>query len=359
MRSPRSAAALAALLPFYLHAGTQPSQALEVSLRGYVDVQAIAAGKNKLDGGNEDNDSLGADRGFQFNTNSELHLRVDGEAQGGTLYGLKVEFEADQGVTNNVDEAGLFISGGFGRIELGADDGAEEVMRLGGADVAAGTGGIDGDIDRAAGTNPFIADTSDAVKATYYTPRVAGIQAGLSFTPDTGDDGDNLALSGSRNGDNENSLGGGINYEGTIGELEIGLAAVGHYAKGEEEEGSAGSDRAETIRSYSLGGIVAYDDLEFGAAWGQNLGQDELDFITAGALYDFGDFEASLTYNFVNPAGPMQLSTGAVSDGSVRHIVVVSADVGLAPGLALAGDVAYTAAEDDWLTGLASVSVSF
>ena len=47
----------------------------------------------------------------------------------GILYGSKIELEAGSGRGNEskakADEAGLFFSGKFGRIELGQEDGAD------------------------------------------------------------------------------------------------------------------------------------------------------------------------------------------------------------------------------------------
>ncbi|WGF87543.1 porin [Marinivivus vitaminiproducens] len=332
----------------------QPAHALDVILGGFVAFEAIGASENVLDG---DLDN-GADRSYQFSTNNELHVRVQGETEGGTLYGAKIEFEADQGTDNNVDEAGLFFSGGFGRVELGADDGAEDIMLVDATTISAGTGGADGDFDTVAGTNIDIIDTSDAVKASYFTPRIAGFQAGVSFTPDTGDFGDNGNLSGSRNGDFENSVGAGLNYEGEFGGLALGLSAVGHWAEAEETPG-AGSNSGDDIKSYAVGGTLGVGDLQFGGSWGQNTDAAELDFATAGVAYAFGVVNTSFTYNWVNPDGDIELSSGGLSDGSTRHIFVVSGDVGLAPGLTLTGDVAYTDAEEEWVSGIATVNLAF
>jgi hypothetical protein len=50
--------------------------------------------------------------------------------QSGILYGSKIELEAgsdrDNGSKARVDEAGLFFSGCYGRIELGQEEGAEK-----------------------------------------------------------------------------------------------------------------------------------------------------------------------------------------------------------------------------------------
>ena len=51
--------------------------------------------------------------------------------QSGILYGSKIELEAGSDRANGskakVDEVGVFFSGCFGRIELGQEDGAENV----------------------------------------------------------------------------------------------------------------------------------------------------------------------------------------------------------------------------------------
>lgn len=51
--------------------------------------------------------------------------------QSGILYGSKIELESGSGRGNEskakVDGVGLFFSGKFGRIELGQEDGAEDV----------------------------------------------------------------------------------------------------------------------------------------------------------------------------------------------------------------------------------------
>jgi hypothetical protein len=100
-----------------------------------------------------------------------------------------------------------------------------------------GVGGIDGDIDRwfanagKATSFPDIADTGDSTKVTYFTPRIAGIQVGASFTPQTGSEGQDVAnddptVNGSQF---ENHIGLGINYTETFNNVEIGVSATGGF----------------------------------------------------------------------------------------------------------------------------------
>src|SRR5690606_41700938 len=85
---------------------------------------------------------------------------------------LELEVGSGDGNTTNafVDEIGLFFAGNFGRFELGKEDGAEDVMGIGGEDAQAGTGGIDGDTTN---LEPFVEgpDTSDSTTISHFTPR--------------------------------------------------------------------------------------------------------------------------------------------------------------------------------------------
>lgn len=129
----------------FLLASASPAsaQAIELTLSGYTEFGVTAATDNTLTGV--------ADRGYDFFMDNEVHVLAQGTTDTGITYGSLVELEvgsgANVGANPNVfiDEANLFFSGAFGRIELGRQDGAEDVMLLDGADAQAGTGGFDGD----------------------------------------------------------------------------------------------------------------------------------------------------------------------------------------------------------------------
>ena len=144
---------------------------------------------------------------------NEVFINANGATEGGIQYGSELELEVGSGDGNTsdatVDEVTLFFSGGFGRIELGKEDGAEDVMGIGGEDAQAGTGGIDGDTANL--TTFEITDTGDSTKASYFTPRVLGFQLGASFTPD---DGDGVTDDGD---DQENIVGLGGDWIGELG----------------------------------------------------------------------------------------------------------------------------------------------
>ena len=139
-----------------------------MSLGGFTEFGVSAASRDTL--------ADGPNRNYLFYMDNEVFINANGATASGILYGSKAELEAGSGNGNTedafVDEVGLYFSGNFGRVELGQEDGAEDVMFVGGEDAQAGTGGIDGDTANV--TTFDITDTGDSNKATYFSPRVAG-----------------------------------------------------------------------------------------------------------------------------------------------------------------------------------------
>ncbi|HEX6141284.1 MAG TPA: porin [Geminicoccaceae bacterium] len=297
-----------------LASATPASAQMEVRLTGYTEF-GVAYSEEE----NQQFDNVG-DRGYGAFMDTEVHVLADAVSDSGVEYGGKVEFEVFSGSgasDTTADEAVVFMSGGFGRLELGREDGAEDVMFVGGEDVAAGTGGIDGDTT----VIPFqVRDTSDAAKITYFTPRIAGFQLGASWTPDTGDD------FGVDDGDDfENTIGFGANWTGNFTGLEFTLAAVGHYGKAE-----TGPD---DIQDWEVGFNTEVAGFAVGAAYGQATDFAEAQFANAGLGYGFGPVNTSIGWVWYDPDDPVV--------GGDSNLFVVSADVGVLPGVVLKGDVAY------------------
>jgi len=179
-----------------------------------------------------------AGRGDQFRTDTEIHITATGKADNGLVYGMYVEIEADPalnmlttssintgtatGIASNtgtgtsgqnyIDEANIFLQGSWGRLELGDQDGASDQLFFGAPydyGPAYGQGsGADGDalFRWANGTgianassninavpmytwNVKALDSNDSTKITYLSPVISGFRAGISFTPDSGQNG--------------------------------------------------------------------------------------------------------------------------------------------------------------------------
>ena len=138
--------------------------------------------------------------GVQFRNETEMEFNVRGKADNGLLYGLKVQFQTETGFESSsetiFDEAYVFLGGTWGRLEFGDTD---DVV-AGGLLVYApsvGIGQIDGDYGSFSRLSlddyyPFYPDIGTSTKINYYTPRIGGFQAGISYTPYLSDNGQSV-----------------------------------------------------------------------------------------------------------------------------------------------------------------------
>jgi len=318
----------------FTSAASAQEAGFEVILGGYTEFGVNAATDDTLDNNNHS-------QNYGFYMDNEVIIRAEGVTDGGIRYGSKVELEVGSdfggGVSSSdatVDEVGLFFSGNFGRVELGRDDGAEDLMFVGAEDAQAGTGGLDGDT-RNLGQIQF-PDMGDDIKATYFTPRIAGFQVGASFTPD-GDDNNNGLGSNEFFGTGDqrkNAIGGGVNWVGVLGPVDLTLSAVGNYADvkgGDTSQGAAGY--RDDAKAFAVGGLLGFGGLSFGVSFNDFKGPTDFQ---EGKLLSLG-----LAYGF----GPANVSVGFEQDWNDNidntQIFVVSGDVGLLPGVTLKGDVSY------------------
>lgn len=127
--------------------------------------------------------------GTQFASDSEIKFMFTNKTDSGLDISMKQEFETDAGNTD-VQESSISISGGFGTLQLGSDDGindgpipiasndiiSEEMLST---SAGSNLGITDGDMANLAGNDNKIA---------YYLPPINGLTTGASFT-DGGEEG--------------------------------------------------------------------------------------------------------------------------------------------------------------------------
>lgn len=333
--------------------------------------------------------SVGNARDVHFtNPNTEINITAAGSTEDFD-YGAVVELNADvdadaEGDGGNADKTFLFVeSDDFGRVEMGSNTGAEGALEVDASNIARATGGIEGHwwhyvdvngVSNTAGTNFTLsrfklepnlvlddaeATSQDATKLTYYTPRIAGFQAGVSYLPDTGDLGSasNLSLSNNANAGNdpdfENVFTGGVNYEANIEGIGLTLAAVG-------ETGESEVSQREDLNAYSLGGKLEFEGFSIAGNWADqgdsglnsNATVDDQTYWTAGAAYENGPFGISVTYLEAEQASATYTNAGQANEtiasenvNETRNIVV-GADYQLAPGFTPYIEAAFFELED-------------
>ena len=298
---------------------------IEVTLSGQVEFGASAFDEDADEEGEGEAEDDTSNRGYFFFMDSETKIEAEGAADNGINYAAKVELETDADVQQvNADEARLAFWGGFGRVEMGREDGAADNMFVGGEDFQAGTGGIDGD-----GENlniNLVEDSGDAAKITYFTPRVGGFQLGASYTPDTGDSQDG---SDDDAGNIEDHVELGANFTTSAGGADVTLTAVASLG---DNEDSGGDD----LEDYGFGGGVEFGGIGIGAGYAIREELDEGDGFTVGAKYGFGPANVSVGYSYDDP-----------DSGDESGVLAFSGDYGLSPGVTVKGDLSFNDEDSD------------
>jgi outer membrane protein OmpU len=314
---------------------------IEVVLGGYTEFLVQAGNRNTVNNGN-----FGGDRGYTFAMDNEVHFEANGSTDRGVLYGSKVWVDFGSGglggsaFTTTTDEAALFFSGNFGRFELGLEDGAEDVMFVGGPEAQAGTGGLDGDSPNL-GVIEF-RDTDDAAKVTYFTPRIAGFQLGGSFTPDFEVPRPAEDRFQNSNNEGENGVSAGANWVGALGPLDLTVSGVLLWADCESKCDAGASTTAAGLENdfddsefnWGAGFLLGFGGFTLGAGYNRNdafFDAAQADIFSVGLKYGFGAAHVSVGYEYDK----------FDSDLDDSHIFIVSGDVGILPGVVLKGDVTY------------------
>lgn len=286
-------------------AGAAIAGDLKVTIGGVADFQAGIMG----------DDLDGSQRAQGFRNDTEINFTVSGVADNGLEYGAEIDLEAD--VTADANSEGtnasrtyLFLKGGWGNLEMGSNTGAAGTMKVDASNLAAATGGIDGDWTYFANSAAGYLSTPDLVvgygagnlgdestdndnKITYYSPRFSGFQLGVSYIPDLTDRGQTVSRSdvGFSAGDIFQL---GLNYTADWNEVHFEAAATGEW-------GDADSGAAEDLFAWNAGALVGYAGFSIAASYGDwddslSLANSDSDYWTLGGAYDFGPFGASITY---------------------------------------------------------------
>ena len=126
-----------------------PATAAEVLPGGVFDLTITGFARFRAHGGQLDDarqdDSFS--RSLDFSNDTEFHVLARGrDEKTGMEYGATIEFQADTDQIFNTKETWIFVRGGWGEVRLGDQEGVAENSSVGAQEVAAGTGGIDGDV---------------------------------------------------------------------------------------------------------------------------------------------------------------------------------------------------------------------
>jgi hypothetical protein len=316
------------------------ASAFDVNIRGFLNFDTVV-------GDLQDTGEAGDDpKDYDFRTDSEIHIEgVNIDDETGIRYGMMVEFETDGDNVLNTDEAWLFVDGGFGGFRFGDDDGALDNSKISATNIAAGTGGIDG--QGVVASVPFAPTNSgDSTKIRYDSPSIAGFTLHGSFTSAT-DIGENIAQD-----DNpyQDWVEAALVYTNSFGALDLQAGAAGAF-----NNGKGGQD---DFQGWNFGAIVGFSGIQLAASYWQDEDGPEGDKtgVTAGAAASLGPADLSLTYAGV-------IDSDDDPDGEEGQNIVLSATMGILPGMSINGDVSWFDRDadgpDDGVAGVVRLRVAF
>lgn len=184
-----------------------------------------------------------------------------------------------------VPQAYISLFSHYATLYLGNYSGVEALMGFSGGTLLGGTGGFSGSAHRGFvnmttgcyAKTDLIGDPDDATKITLMTPRVWGVQLGVSYTPDTSKVGrknrnDPKPLSSSDAYYNRHFFSGGINYQGFLSALaKLNLSVTGVTGQPQSAQLDNNNAPVEFYRTkgVAMGGVLTFDWFSIGGecAW--------------------------------------------------------------------------------------------
>jgi predicted porin len=244
----------------------------------------------------------------------EMKFEASGTTDSGMKYGVYFELSIDDGARNSntttkyatgkfgADEANVWLSGSWGKLEIGNQDGAADKMAVGGTEVDMLGGNILGAFFQVNATTGSklrgtdytnVGEGADNTKVTYYTPRISGFQAGLSYAP-------RYKAQGTQpNADD------GINGSGTTGNYEAGIGWQGKVGDAKVEVVGVATSYLEsgdpTVgHGTGIGAQVEMNNITVAAGYARNKNWRAADAKTkafdAGIGYNGGKWQVALYY---------------------------------------------------------------
>jgi hypothetical protein len=316
------------------------------------------------------NGSVTQYKGFAFIQEGEIHFLGQTKLDNGTSVGLNVELEAwnpGNGGAAQIDEAFVYAFGDWGRMELGSRDAASYRMYYGTPSAFIGWGAIQHNhnwqSNSVIGFNKAYARTmattitptwQDTNRVNYFTPRFAGLQIGLGYSPklnsaagpnvSTGP-GSGAGVCGVSAAINPNNcttgdyawqdlFDVGANYLNKFGDFTVALYGAFAYASFVPGyapfAGAANMVTGQNLTSwkqwvvgaqfgfagFTVGGALGWDNNGLGGNY-YTGGDNDTRFYTAGIMYETGPWQMSFMWaGFYNDNGNGSPQTTAIASGT-------------------------------------------
>ena len=358
----------------------------DVRVGGYFETYAAYAASD-VDGIDGDWD------GIDNKTDSEIHFVPAITLDNGIKFGADVQLEGNTG-GDQIDESFLFVEGAFGRALFGSENSAGYLMTYAAPDVTflnINSGSLTkfipfaGDVDYIDDDDDFFDEdalevgddifrgtlgstflendlNNDVNRFTYFTPRFAGFQVGLSYARDgLQDDQSQINLDANDPEELENIFDVGANYVNSFGGIDVAASGRWGIANNEiggdifgddlidfDDDGDIDEEDEDFLQGednpqvWGAGLNLGYAGVTVGGSFAEqnNAGEEDGQAWDAGIAYETGPWGFSFTYlngenvddeNEFNPLG---------NDEQLQQYLL-GVNYTLARGVALNGFGAY------------------
>ncbi|CBS85488.1 Major outer membrane protein OmaA [Azospirillum lipoferum 4B] len=312
-------------------------------------------------------------RSTEFRNRMRINIIPSAKADNGLEYGARMRLRANSGASNtrttDADRAYIFAQGTFGQVRMGVSNSfndetyvtaSMDYLKLGAYDDVTAwinlPSSTAGTVTGNSILNPSIAPDANSTKIVYFSPRMAGLQLGASYTPRNDSSNTDISrskptgtLAGTSNGIYQDMVEVGANYNNTFGGVTVKASAG--YMWGRAVDDVVGSNYKD-LNAWQLGANVGYAGFTLGGSYidyGKS-GQNERTGVftettrnwTVGAQYTTGPIVVGANYKNGKDAG----SLGTTGD---RELQVYEIGVGytVAPGLTLQAQYDYFDLDND------------
>ena len=313
---------------------------------------------------------VGVLRNHGLKREAEIRFRGQTTLDNGLIVGVRVNFEAET-CADQVDESWIFFdSHEYGRVEIGNTDLATTKMIYGAPNILPNHWtGIHNivELQKAPGQPGLGIDTlgrlnvaDDSEHLTYFTPRIAGFQLGVSYVPDNCQENEatttGVACGGSFAGLQAHNTAGqqsqiwdvGLNYVNKFGDFGVGI--YGGYWHGQLENPAAlaatSADKNEEI--YGFGASVDYAGFTVGGHFRHDNGgcsncrtieyYGGVKYVTGPWGFGFEGGEKKVAQGFNNNG---VVKTTAISGDDRLRELNVGATYALGPGITTYGGLIF------------------
>ncbi|MCB1650843.1 MAG: porin [Alphaproteobacteria bacterium] len=373
-----------------------PAQAqVKLDLGGFFKGYGAYVSQDDTDGAATDANKVGVVR------HTEVHFGGETTLDNGLTVGAHIETEADGGNGFEVEESYVYFSGGWGRVNFGAEDGAQYLLQV---SAPAADDNIDGIrqfvqpvnyavlVDTSAGNTLFATAAANGFdyetnatgysdKLTYLSPIMNGFQLGLSWTPDVSStSGSPLTVqtayapdfTGVLTDDQVNTFGaafeGGLRYEGQFNNVGV-IAGAGYTHMDLESKRAAGAfavgDAQDDRTVWNVGLDLDIGPFGIGASYSEDDYGDTVASVTGGNPTGTKGDEETLVVGVDYTTGPFKLGASYMNQDGTQNITGLLGNDGVetdrytggvvytyGPGMTFRGSVSYI--EHDNVAGLPS-----